>query len=286
MGGFRVLGAVEAWTDEQQLMLGGRQQVVLLAFLLLHANHAVSADEVTDAVWGSKRDGASKRLHMGVFRLRKALAPLDGEDAPRLRTVRGGYLLAVGSGELDAEVIAGRVRDGRHALEDGDPKRASALLAEALELWRGPPLADVAFEDFARAEIRHLEELRLVALESKIDADLQLGRHLELAAELEALLAQHPTRERIAGQLMIALYRSGRQADALDVYQRTRAQLADELGLEPGPALKALQTQVLEQDRGLDSPVPWGTVMRAAQAGMNPPSRGRIRLRFRRAPNR
>jgi len=248
---FRVLGSVEAWTDERQLVLGGPRQVALLAFLLLNANRAVSADAVIDAVWGDEREGAAKRLHMGVSRLRRALAPLDGEDGPRLRTVGGGYLLTVVPGELDAELFAERIRDGRRTLEQGDAAGASELLSEALALWRGPPLADVAFEEFAQPGIRHLEELRLAALETRIDADFERGRHAEVIAELEGLLAREPTRERIAGQLMTALYRSGRQSDALQVYQRTRAALAEELGLEPGPALRTLQSQVLEQDPSL-----------------------------------
>ena len=259
MASFRVLGPVEAWSDESRLMLGGRQQVKLLAFLLLSANRALSADAAIDAVWGSEREGAIKRLQMGVLRLRRSLSPLDGEDGSRVRTVSGGYLFSVGPGELDAEVFAERVRDGRHALEGGDPARASELLAEALGLWRGPPLAEVAFEDFAQAEIRRLEELRLVALETRIDADLELGRNAGLVAELEALLAEQPTRERLAGQLMTALYSAGRQAAALEVYQRTRAELAEQLGLEPGPALKTLQSEILEQAATLNPSGPNGT---------------------------
>lgn len=251
---FRVLGPVEAWSDEHLLVLGGPQQLKLLAFLLLNANRAVSADAVIDAVWGSGRDGAAKRLQMGVVRLRKALAPLAEPDGSRLRTVTGGYLLEVGLAELDAEVFAEGVRAGRRALEEREPARASESLTQALALWRGPPLADVAFEEFAQPEIRRLEELRLVALETRIDADLQLGRHTELIAELEGLLAQHPTRERSASQLMTALYRSGRQADALDVFQRTRVRLAEELGLEPGPALRTIQAQVLSHDPALGGP--------------------------------
>ena len=251
MSAFRVLGPVEAWADQRLLVLGGPRQVALLAFLLLNANRAVSADAVIDAVWGAEREGAGKRLQMGVSRLRKALAPLDGQDGPRLRTVAGGYLLSVAPGELDAEVFAERVREGRRALEHGDAAGASAVLSEALASWRGGPLAEVAFEEFAQAEIRRLEELRLVALETRIDADLQLGRHAELIAELEWLLAREPTRERLAGQLMTALYRSGRPSDALEVYQRVRASLTERLGLEPGPALKALQSQTLLQDAAL-----------------------------------
>ena len=252
---FRVLGPIEAWTDEHPLVLGGPQQVKLLAFLLLNANRAVSADAVIDAVWGSDRDGAAKRLQMGVLRLRRALAPLDGENGSRLRTVSGGYLLDVHADELDAEVFAARFRDGRRALQEGDPAKARELLGDALGLWRGPPLAEIAFEDFAQGEIRRLEELRLSALETRIDADLHVGRHAELIPELERVLADQPTREPIAGQLMTALYREGRQADALDVYHRTRSRLAEDLGLEPGPALKTLQDQVLSQDPALHQSV-------------------------------
>lgn len=253
MSRFRVLGPIEAWTDDRRLVLGGARQVKLLAFLLLNANRAVSSDAVIDAVWGAEREGAGKRLQMAVVRLRKALEPLDRPGEPRLRTVRGGYLLSVEPGELDAKRFADSVRDGRRALEVGDPARASEVLTEALAMWRGPPMAEVIFDDFAQAEVRRLEELRLVALESRIDADVALGRGVEAIAELEGLLAQQPTRERLASQLMRALYRSGRQSDALEVYQRTRTHLANELGLEPGPALKALQSQILEQDPALDT---------------------------------
>ena len=250
--GFRVLGPVEVWADDRRLVMGGPRQVALLAFLLLHANRAVSVDALIDAVWGQERDGAVKRLQMAITRLRSALQPLELEGESVLRTVSGGYLLSVASGDIDAEVFAGRTRAGRHELEGGDPVRAERLVSEALALWRGPPWADVAFQDFVQAEIRRLDELRVMALETRIEAELQLGRGPELIAELEALLAEDPTRERLAGQLMLALYRSGRQGDALEVYQRTRTQLAQELGLEPGPALKSLQTQILEQAPALD----------------------------------
>jgi DNA-binding SARP family transcriptional activator len=261
---FRVLGPVEAWSDERRLVLGGPQQVKLLAFMLLNANRAVSADAVIDAVWGADRDGAAKRLQMGVLRLRKALAPLDVQNGSRLRTVSRGYLLSVAPGEMDADTFAKRVEEGRGALDAGDAARARELLSGALELWRGPPLAEVAFEDFAQAEIRRLEELRLEALESRVDADLQLGANTRLVGELQALLVEQPTRERVAGQLMLALYESGRQADALEVYQSTRARLADELGLEPGPALKKLQAEILEQSNSIAGSAPGLSELRAS----------------------
>jgi DNA-binding SARP family transcriptional activator len=155
--------------------------------------------------------------------------------------------LAVGPGELDAGAFQGLVERGRRALGAGDPSRCGELLRSALVLWHGPPLAEVAFEDFAQAEIRRLEELRLEAIEARVEADLELGRHAQLVGELEGLLTEQPSRELVASQLMLAHYRCGRQADALGVYQRTRAHLAEELGLEPGRALKAMQTQILEQ---------------------------------------
>jgi predicted ATPase/DNA-binding SARP family transcriptional activator len=251
---FRVLGPVEVWAGDRQLVVGGGRQLKLLAFLVVNANRAVSTDALIDAVWGPEPDGARKRLQMAVTRLRKALAPLESDGRAVLQTVSSGYLLSVGSQELDADVFLALVEQGRRALEDRDPARASELLSEALGLWRGPALAEVAFENFAQAEIRHLEQRRLSALETRIEADLERGRHAELIAELEALLDKQPTRERLAGQLMRAHYWSGGQADALEVYQRTRARLAEELGLEPGPALKALQAQILEQAPSLRQP--------------------------------
>jgi predicted ATPase/DNA-binding SARP family transcriptional activator len=253
---FRVLGSVQAWAGERSLPLGGPRQVSLLACLLVNANRPVSRDALIDAVWGAERSGADKRLQMAIARLRKALEPQTNASGPALQTVGGGYLLLVAPGELDAEVFAEEVVEGRRALEAGEPERAAALLAQALALWRGPALAQVAFEDFAQAEIRRLEELRWAALEARVDAELALGRHAELVGELEGLLAQQPARERIAGQLMLALYRCGRQTDALEVYRRHREHLADELGLEPAPALRALQVQILEQAPSLEASTP------------------------------
>ena len=245
MVSFRILGSVQALVDGHQVSLGGRRQLTLLAFLLVNANRALSTDALTETVWGPARPAGDNRLQMAITRLRKALEPLNPPDGRRLRTVSGGYVLALEPDELDAELFARGVQAGRSALDARDPARAAEQLASALSLWRGPPLADVSFEDFAQPEIRRLEELHLTALETLIDSKLELGRHTELIGELEALVAEHPTREHLAGQLMVALYRAGRQADALEIYQRIRAHLASELGLEPGPALQALQTDVL-----------------------------------------
>jgi len=251
---FRILGPVEAAAGERRLAVGGPMQVKLLAYLLLHANRAVSTDALADAMWGPARSGADNRLQMAIVRLRKALGPLSRDGQPLVRTVGGGYLLSVAPGELDADVFADAVERGRQTLDAQEPARAVELLSEALALWRGPPLAEVAFEDFARAVIRGLEELRLVALETRLEAELQLGRHAQLVAGLERLVAEYPTRERLAAQLMVTLYRCGRQTEALQVYQRTRVHLGQELGLDPGPALKELQARILNQDRSLAPP--------------------------------
>jgi predicted ATPase/DNA-binding SARP family transcriptional activator len=244
---FRVLGSVEAWAGESRLALGGPRQVALLAFFLVTANRPVVSDALIDTVWGSGQAGAEQRLWMAIARLRKALAPLQAEGGgPVLRTLSGGYWFSIASGELDAEVFESGVREGRRALEAGDAVRAVEVLEGALGLWRGPALAEVRFEDFAQGEVRRLEELRRSAFETLIDAELELGHHAAVIPELKEALATDPTRERLVGQLMFALYRSGRQADALSVYQRTRVHLDEELGLEPSEELKALQVQILE----------------------------------------
>ena len=251
MTSLRILGPVEVWRGHERLSLGGPRQLALFAFLVIHANRAVSKDALNDAVWGPARSESDNRLQMAIARLRKTLEALEGDAGQRLRTVSGGYLLSIGPGELDADMFQAGLNAGTRALEAGAPAEAAELLSEALALWRGPPLAEVTFEDFAQGEIRRLDELRIRALECRIDAELQLGRHAELLGELEGLLAAAPTREHLAGQLMLALYRCGRQADALGVYQRVRASLAQE-GLEPGPQLKALQTEILRQEVRID----------------------------------
>lgn len=247
---YAILGTVEIRNAGGPVPAGGPRQVALLAFLLLNANTPVSSDRLIDALWGDNAPGADKRLQMAVARLRRVL---DAGER-RLHTSAGGYALEVAPGELDIDVFEARIADGRAALAAGDAEHASDILGEALELWRGSPLADVGYMEFAQPEIRRLEELRLGAIEARVDADLELGRHTALVGLLEALSSEHPTRERIAAQLMVALYRCGRQAEALDVYLRTRTHLSEELGLEPGPALQALQAEILEQSPTLDAP--------------------------------
>jgi DNA-binding SARP family transcriptional activator len=249
---YAILGPVELRDAERSVAVGGARQVALLALLLIHANRALSVDRLIEELWGDAGgDGALKRLRVAITRLRHTLDPGGGRDESVLRTVAGGYLLAVAPGELDAEVFEQQVQDGQRRLETGEAARASELLAEALAMWRGPALAEVAYEAFAQPEIRRLEELRSAAVEARLDCELRLGRHRSVIGELQALVAAHPGRERLAGQLMLALYRCGRQDEALDVYARTRAYLAGELGLEPGPALQALHGDVLTQSAAL-----------------------------------
>ncbi len=250
---YAILGPIELRDGERRLPAGGPRQMPHLVLLLVYANRAVSADQLIDALW-PRQDaaGAVKRLQVAIARLRKTLAMVGAEGESVLRTVPGGYLLAVRTGELDAEVFEARLQDGRRALAQGDAVRATTVLREALELWRGPALAEVAYEDWAQAEIRRLEELHLAAVEMRMEAGLRLGEQDALIVELEALVAAHPGRERLAGQLMLALYRCGRQGDALEVFARTRAYLSSELGLEPGPALRTLQAEILAQSPALE----------------------------------
>ena len=290
---YAILGPLELTTGARRVSLEGRRKLGLLVVLLLHANEVVAADVLVDAVWrDSAPEGAHKRLRMTIARLRETLAMCGEAGGPPLRTVRGGYVLEVREGELDVDVFDAAVRDGRRALAAGDARRAARLLRGALALWRGPPLADVGYEDWAQPEIRRLEELRLVAHQARIDADLQLGGHAALVGELEDLVARHPTHERIAEQLMVALYRCGRQADALDVFGRARLQLSTQLGLAPGPRLRALQSAVLAQSPSLElapeltprtPPGPYGCGATIALPA-RPPAPAFASLRQRRGP--
>jgi YVTN family beta-propeller protein len=248
---FAVLGPVAAWHDGRELPLGGPKQRALLAILLLHANEVVSRDRLIDGLWGERPPPtAGHTLDNYVSRLRKALG-----DA-RLSRRPPGYVLHVGADELDLDRFERLFREGREALSRGDAGEAAATLRSALALWRGAALADLLYEPFAATESERLEERRLMALEDRIDADLALGHSAELVSELEALAREHPLRERLLGQLMLALYRSGRQAEALAALQAARHRLAEELGLEPGPQLRELERRILEQDPKLAAPRP------------------------------
>jgi DNA-binding SARP family transcriptional activator len=257
---FRILGGLEVEEEGRSLRLGGHQERILLALLLLRANEVVPVDEIVDDLWGADAPPSSTRsVHALVSKLRRRLENgLTGNGESReagvLLTRPHGYVLTVGPGELDVDRFESLVEDGRNALAAGRAAEAADALREALALWRGPPLAEFAYDSFAQLEIARLEELRLSALEERIEADLALGRHGVLVPELEVLAAENRVRERLSGQLMVALYRSGRQAEALQAYQQTRQTLVDELGIEPGPALRRLEQGILRQDESLSLP--------------------------------
>jgi DNA-binding SARP family transcriptional activator len=242
---FRILGPLEVVANDGPLAIRGKRQRALLAALLLEARRVVPTDRLVSDLWGEQPPKtAATSLHNLVSQLRKQLGP------ETLVTQAPGYVLQARPDQIDAYRFEQLLKSARGA----GPEERRALLQHALALWRGPPLAEFAFDDFAQAEIRRLEELRLVALESRIDADLDLGRHGDVVGELEALVAQHPLRETFRRQLMLALYRSGRQAEALDVYQDARSRFVEELGIEPGPELHRLQVEILRHEAGLAVP--------------------------------
>jgi predicted ATPase/DNA-binding SARP family transcriptional activator len=253
---FRLLGPLEVVEAGRRLPLPGAKARALLAILLLQPNEVVSTARLVDALWGEQPpDTAVNALYVHVSELRKALSAGSSAAAnPRLLTRRPGYLLRVRAGELDVERFQQLAADGRQALDKGRAELAATRLQEALALWRGRALADLRHEPFAATEAARLEELRLDALENRIEADLALGRHGPLVAELEGLIADHPFRERLRGQLMVALYRSGRQARALKAYRDARTTLVEQLGLEPSPALQQLERAILVQDPALAQP--------------------------------
>jgi YVTN family beta-propeller protein len=246
---FRILGPLEVLDEGRVLDVGGGKQRSVFALLLLHANEVVPSDRLIDELWPDEPPPtATKIVQAHVSRLRKAL---DGAGERILVTRGQGYELRVAQGQLDLERFRDLLESGRSALAADDPEKAAETLRTALALWRGPPLADFAYDSFAQESIARFEELRLSALEERIDADLALGRHDAVVQELEQLVARHPLRERLRGQLMLALYRSGRQAEALEVYRDGRRRLADELGLEPGPSLQQLERAILAHDAAL-----------------------------------
>jgi DNA-binding SARP family transcriptional activator/ABC-type branched-subunit amino acid transport system substrate-binding protein/streptogramin lyase len=255
---FRILGPIEVSDEGRRVEIGGHKQRALLASLLLHANEVVSLDRLIDELWGeTPPPTAAKTLQAHVSRLRRSL---NGDEDPGahmrgpLQTRGHGYVLTVEPGQVDADRFQGMLEEARRARAEGKPEEAAEELRRALALWRGPALADFTYESFAQTEIARLDELQLTALEERIEADLALGRHAELVAELEALVSRNPLRERLRGQLMLALYRSDRQAEALHVHQEFRLALAEELGLGPSQGLQRLERQILEQDPELAAP--------------------------------
>jgi DNA-binding SARP family transcriptional activator len=250
---YRILGPLEALDGERRLPLGGARQRSVLALLLLHGNEALTRDVIIDQLWGEEPPAtAAKVLQNCISALRKELP--GGTDT--LRTVRGAYTLVLGADELDRDRFERLVAEGRAALTEERHAEAGEQLQKALALWRGAPLSDFTYERFAQEEITRIEELHIAALEDRIEADLALGRHDELAPELEALVTRHPLRERLRRQLMLALYRAGRQAEALEAYRAARRTMLAELGLEPGRALQDLERAILAQDPELDGPAP------------------------------
>jgi DNA-binding SARP family transcriptional activator len=243
---FRILGPIEVTDAGRPLPLGGPKQRALLALLLLHANEVVPTATLIDAVWGESPPATVETiLHGYVSKLRRVVGP-------RLATKPPGYVLRVGDGELDARRFDRLVTEAR----DAEPVERASRLREALALWRGPALVDFRYDDFAQADIARLDELRVATTEQRVDADLQVGRHAELVGELEALVREHPLRERLRAQLMLALYRAGRQVEALEAYRDARRTLVEEAGVEPGSALRKLERRILAQDEALAAPEP------------------------------
>ena len=246
---FAILGSLELRDGDVAVALGGVRERSLLALLLLNANELVSTDRIVDELWGDRPPKAAvKTVQVYVSRLRKILS------ADALVTLPPGYVLHVDDEQFDLRRFERLAAEGRQALASDDLARARALLREALGLWRGAPLSDFVYEPFAQAEAARLKELRVATIEDRIEADLRAGQAAELVSELQALAAREPLRERLRGQLMLALYRSGRQAEALDVYRDARTTLVEELGLEPGPELKTLERAILTHDPALEPP--------------------------------
>jgi YVTN family beta-propeller protein len=247
---FRILGPFEVHENGQLLDVGRGKQRALLALLLLNLGEVVSTDRLIDALWGEQPPpSALNSVRVYVSHLRKTLG------TERLLTRGRGYLLAVEPEQVDLACFERLLTEGRAALAAGDVDSAAEVLRAALALWRGPPLVDLASELFAPTEIARLGQLHLAALEERIDADLALGRHAELVSELEALVRNNPLREQLVARLMLALYRSGRQAEALETYRQTRRRLVEELGLEPGRKLQGLERAILSQDPQLEPPL-------------------------------
>ena len=245
---FRILGPLEVVGEAGPIPLAGPKQRATLAILLLNANRVVSVERLADDLYsGAAPVTAVTQVQRQISELRKALG-----SASVIETRSPGYVIRLSAGQLDLDHFQLRAEEAGRALARGEARSAADLLREALGLWRGAPLADLAYESFAQTSINRLEELRLAALEQRIDAELALGSHAELVGELEQLVAEHPLHERLRGQLMLALYRSGRQAEALDVYRATRDRLVEELGIEPTPALHQLERAILAQDSSLD----------------------------------
>ena len=261
---FRILGPLEVEGDSGPLALGGQRQRALLAVLLLHAGRVVPTDRLIHELWGDHPPAsAANSLQNAVSQLRKVLGP------ETLQTRAPGYVLLVENSSIDVGRFESALSDARRAA----PAERARLLRQALDTWRGPPLAEFTFASFAQSEIHRLEELRLAATEQRIEADIESGQPGDVVPELHGLVAEHPLRERYWRLLMLALYRAGRQAEALDAYQSARVRLVDELGIEPSEELRRLHSSILRQDAGLSGPGSGGEadvdaeILRALLAG-------------------
>lgn len=260
---FRLLGPLELIDGDAVVPLGGPRQRALLAFLLLHRNQSVTTDRIVDALWETDPPRtAAQIVRVYVSQLRKVV----GTEI--LATDGSGYVLRVGDDELDVARFEKRAEEARRLLAAGEPAAALDAFDEALSLWRGAPLPDLAYDGFAQPEIARLEELRLTTLEDRFDAALAAGRDGDSVAALEHLVTSHPLRERLRAQLMLALYRAGRQADALAVYHTGRRLLVDELGIEPSETLRSLEARILQHDPKLERAAAWPTAPSASDAAV------------------
>ncbi|MDX1691832.1 MAG: AfsR/SARP family transcriptional regulator, partial [Acidimicrobiia bacterium] len=262
---FGVLGPLVVVIAGEDRAPSAPRQRALLGLFLLSPGVPIPSERILDRLWGEDPpSGGVKTVGFHLSKLRDALEPdrEKGTDGTVIRTTPAGYVLDVDPADVDASHFEALLGDARAVLGD-DPGKAAALARDALGLWRGPALADFTYEEFAQDEIRRLDEARLRALETRVEADLALGRHADLVGELERLIADHPLREGLRASLMVALYRSGRQADALRAYEDTRRTLADELGIDPSRELRDLEAAILAQDPALDLPL-WATPSAAA----------------------
>jgi DNA-binding SARP family transcriptional activator len=248
---FCILGPLEVRRDGGELELGGRKQRAVLALLLLHANQVVSIERLAEDLYGGDTPAtAVTQVHRQVSELRRAL----GDDGRLVETRPPGYLIRLAPGALDLHLFETLTARAVAAKDAGDAAEAAQAVGEALGIWRGPPLADLAYESFTQGAIARLDELRLAAIETQIEAELALGRHANAIGSLRELVSEHPLREHLRELLMVALYRAGRQVEALDLYRTTRLELVDTFGVEPGPRLQELEQAILRQEPDLTPP--------------------------------
>src|SRR5439155_4525732 len=268
---YRILGPLEVADEGEPVPLGRLKERLVLAILLLHANEFVSRERLIDELWGElPPPTAKKAVNVYVSQLRKALTR-NGHDP--IATANGGYRLEVDTEQLDAAHLRQLLANARERTAAGELEAAAELLSEALALWRGPTLAGLLLESHGRDEVAQLDELRLTALMDRIDCDLALGRHEDVLGELHVLVGEQPLRERLRAQLMLALYRADRQAEALEAYQQARDVLVAELGIEPSPALQRLQKGILIQDPALELPTGIAAPKALARPAQDAPTR-------------